>query len=171
MADEELLRVVAHVREGVRGFLEFCRGRFPEGNDLHLTTLVHIEIFDERNEVAIAGGDDDGVELGSELYRIDSEAHVPVGFLGTVGKDLKSFHFGFDTYLGEGIEERALFPAFRRNDVGDGAHDYAVSHGLFEDFLEVNATLIKVFGAVVEVLRIYENPNALRRMLDYRHKN
>ena len=104
-SDGELARVVAHIGKGVRDFFQFRRRRFTEGDHFYLTPFIHIEILNERDKVAIAGGEDNGVELRCELHRVNCKPDVPVGFLRAVGEDLEVFHLGLDTDFRKCFEE------------------------------------------------------------------
>src|SRR5690606_15991065 len=101
----------------------------------------------------------------SELHGVDGEPDVPIGLLGAVGEDLEVLHLGLDAYLGEGVEEARLLPALRLDDVGDGADEDAVPDRLLEDVREIDAGLIKVLRAVIEVLGVDEDAHALGTML------
>src|SRR6185437_10400670 len=107
VSDKEPARIIAHISKGMGGFFEFRRRGFPEGNDLGLDPM-HIEVFDEGDEVAVAGGDNHRIELRGELYRVDRNADIPVGLLRSVRKDLQILHFGLDADLGKRFEEVLL---------------------------------------------------------------
>ncbi len=61
-ADEEALRILAHVGKRVRGFFQFPRRRLPERDHLGLYA-VHIKEFDKWYEVTIASREDYRIEL------------------------------------------------------------------------------------------------------------
>src|SRR6185369_4249092 len=164
------MRIVAHVGEGMRGFLEFPGGRLAEGDYFDLATFMEIEVLDERDEVAVACHEHDCIELGCELHRIDREADVPVSFLRAIGEYLEVFRLCFDAHLGERVEEVLLFAAFGRDHIGDSAHEDAAADSLFEDSAEIHSCLIEVLRAVIKVLCVNEYADTLGWMLDNCHK-
>src|SRR3989344_3241275 len=167
--DSEASWALAHVSEGMCGFLELRRRGLPEGDDLHLASLVHVEVLDQGDEVTVTGRQHDRIELGRELHGVYRETDVPIGLLRPVSEYLEVFDLSLDAYLGERVEEVLLFAAFRLDDIGDGPHEGAPAYGLFEDGAEVDARFIEVLGAVVEILGIDKDAYPLRRVFDNSH--
>ena len=163
--------VVIQVHEMITHFDELWRGRFAEWDDFDLAALVHLEVFDERTEVSISGNEDHWVEFGWEFHCVDGQTHVPVCFLCTWAEDLEVFDLGFDTHLGECIEESVFVACFCCDHVRDCADELAAIEGFLDDRPEVDLGMIEVLTAVIEVLRVDENTDTLFFVFNYRHVN
>jgi len=144
-----------------RRFAELARSRAAEAHDFYLAPRVHLQVLDERDEIAVARDEDDRVEFGRCGDGVDRHADVPVRLLGATVEYLELFGLGLDADFGERFEEGGLLAAFRRHHVGAGADEVAAGDRIFQDVAEINARVINIFRAVVEILRVDEYTDAL----------
>ena len=73
---------------------------------------------------------------------------------------------GLDADFGECFEKSLLFAALRRDDVGAGADEASSGDGILEDIAEIDACVIKILRAVIEILRVDEDTDALLWMFN-----
>ena len=83
---------------------------------------------------------------------------------------MQVFALGLNPRLGKRIKEGLLLPPFGGYDVGYGAYQHTIAHGLLDYVAKVDLRFIKVFCAVVKVGRVYEDSDPLGTMLDYCHR-
>ena len=164
------IRRLIEVHEVIGSFDELGRGGFAERDDFDLAAFVGLEIFDERHEVAVAGHEDHRIELRSHFDGVDGEPDVPVGFLGAGAEDLQVLDLGFDAHLDQSVEKGALFAGFRLDHVSQGADELPAVERVLDDLAEIDLRVVEILAAVVEVLRVDENSDALFFMFDYCHE-
>ena len=128
-----------------------------------------LQIAHERHEVAVAREEDDRVEFGRSGDGVDRKPDVPVGLFGAAGEYLQVFEAHFDAHFGERFEKAFFFAAFGRYRIGAGAHEAAAGDGIFEDVAEIDARMIDIFRAVIEILRVDEYADTLFWMFDDSH--
>ena len=130
---------------------------------------MDFEIFDERNEIAIASEEDDGVEFLRSGDGVNSESDIPVGLLGAPVEYLQVFRLWLDTDLGQSLEKAFFLTRLRRDHVGARTDEPTPGDRVLQDVAEIHTRMINVLRAVVEILRVDENADALFWMFDNCH--
>ena len=131
---------------------------------------MHLEVLHERYEVAVARKDDDGIQFGGSGNRIDCKPHVPVGLFGAACEYLEVLEPHFDADFSERLKKRFFFAGLGRNRVCASAHEAAAGERVLQDVAEINARVIDILRAVIEILRVDKDADALFWMFDDRHR-
>src|SRR3989344_945647 len=166
---EIVFRVLAHVYKVVRRLAQLTRRRFAEGDDLHLYSVRIFKVLDQRNEISVAGRQNNGVQLLRHRYCVYRHADVPVGLFCAAGKDADVLDPCLNTEFVERLEKSLLVLALRPYNVSHGAYQGAACKRLLYHLSEVHLRFVKIFCAVIKVLRVYKNADALAFVLDYSH--
>ena len=161
VVDEEAAGIFGEVEVIVGDFDEFGTHGFLEGGDFYAATGGVLDIFDERDEVAITRHDDDRIEIASHLDGIDRDTNIPVPLLGSIGEDLEVFGLDFIATLLEGFEEFLLHALHGTDAVGDGADELPISNGGHEDIFEAHLLAVEDAGAVIHILDVDEDADPL----------
>ena len=75
------------------------------------------EVFNERDEIAVTGKENDRIEFRCHGDGVDRHADVPVGLLRTAKEDLQVFGARLDSYFAQGLKKALFFATFRRDHV------------------------------------------------------
>lgn len=161
IAQEILARIFAQIKKVIGDIAEFARSAFAKRNNLHLIAIPNFQIFHEGAEVPVAGNDDDGVESGRELDRVNRQPHVPIRFLRSSAENLQIFGNNFNPDFSQRFQEVAFLARFCGDDISHRADESATRDRVLQNCAEVDASAIKILSTVIKVLGINEDPDPL----------
>ena len=151
----------------VGGLDQFAGRRALEADDFD-AAAVHLQVFDQRHVIAVAGDQGHAVELLRHRHGVDGQADFPGTFRGAgraavgVGANLQFLDFQFVAEAAERLVEPGLVDVRLLNDVRDRPDQLARAGDLTQQPAVIDFALVQQFCGVEHVLNVDENAQALR---------
>src|SRR3989344_3417346 len=157
----------ARAHGDARDLLELAGSAPCERRDLNLFSQTPLEILDKRDEVAVAGHEDDHIERAAHPDRIHRHADIPVGLLHAARVDLQVLHAELDPLFFKSLKKRGLAcGGLALPHVAGGADERAAGEEGLDELMIVDAGPVEVLRGVVEILDVDENPDPLVLVLN-----
>ncbi len=118
-------------------------------------------MLEERDEIAVAGDNNDGVEAWCEFDGVHGNADVPVCFFCAADEDLKIFEFDFKADAVKCFVEGCFIFLSCADCVGDCADKFSAADGIAKNRAKVNFCVVQVACRIVHVLDINKDADAL----------
>ena len=165
-AHDVAARVKIEVEEVIGRLFQLRRSGAAEGDDFHLAAAVGLEVLHQGHEIAISRDEDDGIELGRCRNGINCQSDVPIGLLCAAIEDLEVFETHFDADFGKGFKKAFFFATLRGDGIRAGANEATAGDRVFKDIAEIRPRVVDVLRAVVDVLRVDKDADALFWVFD-----
>src|SRR3990167_2366654 len=110
------------------------------------------------------------IQLWRKLYCVYRQTHIPVPFFGSTSKNLQIFCFGLNAYFFQSFKKTFFFTGFGGNNISYGSSKRPSCQTFFDHLVKIYFGSINILGAVIKILSINKNTNALILVFNNCHK-